>query len=183
MVVLVGDADDIAVLQRARMGQPDAVTALCTAWYPKVLRYMHYRVSPHVAEDLTAEVFVRVLRSLKTQRGSFPAWLFRIAENIVIDHRRSSAVRKQEPMHEQIEQHEDAHCRHDEAVASRMDIETAMIQLSGDQRQLITLKFIEGLANEDVAAIMDRSTGAVRVLQFRALQALRRVLTGQETSP
>ena len=178
----MGDADDIAVLQRVRKGQPDAVAALCTAWYPKVLRYMHYRVSPDVAEDLTAEVFVRVLRSLKTQQGSFPAWLFRIAENIVIDHRRSTAVRKQEVMHEQLEQHEDALRRPDEAVASRMDIENAMGQLSDDQRQLVTLKFLEGLGNEDIAQVMNRSVGAVRILQFRALEALRRILSGQEVA-
>ena len=178
----VGDADDIAVLQRARRGQPDAVTALCTAWYPKVLRYMHYRVSPDMAEDLTAEVFVRVLRSLRNQQGSFPAWLFRIAENIVIDHRRSIAVRKQEPMHEQLKQHEDARRRPDEAVASRMDIENAMGQLSDDQRQLVTLKFLEGLGNEDIAQVMNRSVGAVRILQFRALEALRRILSGQEVA-
>lgn len=168
------------MLDQARAGQPDAVAVVCARWYPNVLRYMRYRVSPDVAEDLAAEVFVRVLRSLKTQQGSFPAWLFRIAENIVIDQRRSSEVRRQEPMHEELQQHEKDLAGFDEAANARMDIETAIVQLSSDQRQLITLKFLEGLGNEEVAQIMDRSVGAVRILQLRAIQALRRILCGQE---
>lgn len=151
-------------------------------WYPKILRYMHYRVAPDLAEDLTADVFVRVFRNLRSQRGSFPAWLFRIAENVVIDHRRSAAVRKQKVMQEPIEQYEDVQPSVDETVAARVDLEAAMDQLSDDQRRLITLKFLEGLGNDDVAQVMNRSVGAVRILQFRALQALRRILSHQEVA-
>lgn len=170
------------MLEQARAGDPDAVASLCTRWYPKVLRYMHYRVGADLAEDLTADVFVRVFRSLPSQRGSFPAWLFRIAENVVIDHRRSTAVRRQKAMKEPIEQQKDTQPPVDEVVAARVDLEAAMGQLSDDQRQLVSLKFLEGLGNEDIADVMNRSVGAVRVLQFRALDALRRILSGQEVA-
>jgi len=144
---------------------------------------MHYRVAADLAEDLTGEVFVRVLRNLGKQRGSFHAWLFRIAERVVIDHRRAAGAKKRTMMNAMTEQHqEQAQDKTDvaETVAARIDLEQAVERLSDDQRQLVTLKFIEGLGNEDVASIMDRSLGAIRVLQFRALSELRDLMAGKE---
>jgi RNA polymerase sigma-70 factor, ECF subfamily len=171
------------LLERARPGDIEALGDLCTRFYPKVLRYMHYRVAADLAEDLTGEVFVRVLRNLAKQRGSFHAWLFRIAERVVTDQRRSAGAKKRTMMTPMTEQHhQQAADKTDvaETVAARVDLEQAIEGLSDDQRQLVTLKFIEGLGNEDVASIMDRSLGAIRVLQFRALSELRSLMAGKE---
>ena len=179
----MNDDELTGLLDRARAGEADALTTLCTRFYSKVLKYMRYRVAVDLAEDLTSEVFVRVLRNLSQQRGSFPAWLFRIAERVVVDHRRAAAAKKRTVLTSMTELHdEQAEDKPDvtETVAARIDLEQAMNKLSDDQRQLVTLKFIEGLGNDDVADIMDRSPGAIRVLQFRALSALRNLLTGKE---
>ena len=173
----------MGLLERARTGEAEALTALCARYYPKVLKYMRYRVAADLAEDLTSEVFVRVLKNLGEQRGSFPAWLFRIAERVVVDHRRAAGAKKRTVMKTMTDQHEhQAEAKTDvaETVAAKIDLEQAIGELSDDQRQLVTLKFIEGLGNDDVSAIMDRSPGAIRVLQFRALSALRGLLAGRE---
>ena len=88
----------MGLLERARTGEAEALTALCARYYPKVLKYMRYRVAADLAEDLTSEVFVRVLKNLGEQRGSFPAWLFRIAERVVVDHRRAAGAKKRTVM-------------------------------------------------------------------------------------
>lgn len=172
-------------LERARSGDAEALAKLCQAVYPRVLRYMRYRVTADMAEDLTSEVFVRVLRNLRQQSGSFHAWLYRIAERVVIDHRREQSASKRTVMTEMTEQHEQQAQQQDDvgqAVANRMDLEQAIDRLSDDQRQLVTLKFIEGLGNEDVAEIMERKPGAIRVLQYRALARLRDLLFPAEVS-
>ena len=179
------DDELAACVERARAGDADAVAVLCQRFYPRVLRYMRYRVAADTAEDLTSEVFVRMLRNLRQQDGSFHAWLYRIAERVVIDHRRQASAKKRQVMTEMTEQHEQQAGSHRDVgreVAARMDLEEAMEQLSDDQRQLVSLKFIEGLGNEDVAAVMGRSPGAIRILQYRALAALRALLAPPEAS-
>ena len=165
--------------REARTGDAEATAQLCGFFYPKVLKYMRYRVDAASAEDLTGEVFVRVLRHISEQRGSFVAWLYRIAANVVVDRSRSKAVRKERALEE-----EQAGTARRDRVSSedsdrRMDIEAAIVRLTEDQRELVTLKFIQGLSNSEVAEITGRSPEAIRGLQFRALSAMRDLL--QET--
>ena len=86
------------LLQKARERDPESLAALCEQFYPRLLKYMHYRVHPSVAEDLAADVLLRVIRSIDRQTGSFVAWLYKIAANVVVDHGRSSRIRREKPM-------------------------------------------------------------------------------------
>ena len=88
--------DEIESLVReAKNLDREALSELCVYFYPRIYRYVFYRVGTRQdAEDITSEVFVRMVRSLNTQKGSFQAWLFRIASNLVIDHYRRSARQK-----------------------------------------------------------------------------------------
>ena len=72
--------DDLdSLLSGARRRSPEALAALCERVYPRVLRYMRYRAGAAHAEDLTEEVFLRVVRSIHRQSGTFEAWLYRSA--------------------------------------------------------------------------------------------------------
>ena len=166
------------VVQRARQRDPQALTALCTSFYPKVLKYMRYRVGPDDAGDLTGEVFVRMIRSIERQNGVFVAWIFKIAACVVADHFRAMDRRREVPMNEQA-----AISLHNgdspaQTVGRKLDLEEAVEQLTDDQSQMVALKFTQGLSTNEVAKIMDRTPGAIRVLQFRALSALREILNG-----
>jgi RNA polymerase sigma-70 factor (ECF subfamily) len=65
-----------------------------------------------------------------------------------------------------------------QTVGRKLDLEKAVEQLTDDQRQMVALKFTQGLSTNEVAEIMDRTPGAIRVLQFRELSALREILDG-----
>ena len=167
-----------SVVQQARQRDPQALTALCNRFYPKMLKYMRYRVAPDDASDLTGEVFVRMIRSIDRQNGVFVAWLFKIAACAVADHFRTIGKRREVLMNEQVAiSLHNADCPA-QTVGRKMDLEDAVEQLTDDQRQLLALKFTQGLSTNEAAEIMDRSAGAIRVLQFRALSTLREILGG-----
>jgi RNA polymerase sigma-70 factor (ECF subfamily) len=162
------------ILEDARLGDPQATAALCMHFYPKVLKYMRYRVDAASAEDLTNEVFLRVLRHLPSQKGSFVAWIYRIAGNAVVDHFRAMAARREEALDGDILMGTGHGEIPSEASDRRMDLKAAISTLTDDQRELVTLKFIQGLSNAEIAEVTGRSPEALRALQFRALMALRR---------
>ena len=170
------------ILDNARRGESEAVATLCAQFYPKIMRYMRYRVGEQAAEDLTGDVFLRVIRNLARQNGSFTAWLYKIAANVVNDHIRELKTRQEIAMDENKPQTEMSASGGSPAqsVGKKLDLEAALGLLTDDQRQLVTLKFVQGLSNDEVAAVLERTPGAVRVLQFRALSALRELLPEYE---
>ncbi len=166
-------------LERARRRDPEALAALCRHFYPKILRYMRYRTTPTNAEDLTGDVFLRVMQHIHRQTGSFPAWLYRIAANVVTDHYRRSSLRQTESLDP--EQHTAAAPGNGpKTVQARMDIEAAMHCLTPEQREFIVLKFVQGLSNAEIAEITGKKLPALRALQFRALTALRAFMQAEE---
>jgi RNA polymerase sigma-70 factor (ECF subfamily) len=169
--------DEAGLLAAARRGEREALAELCARWYPRVLRYMRYRVRADAAEDLTSEVFVRVVRGIGGQTGSFRAWLFAIARNVVTDWLRHKQVAGQVTTDgEAVARQKAATATPAEATARRLDLAAAIEQLTEAQRELVTLKFLEGFDNAEIATLTGRSPEAIRVLQFRALRALRRIL-------
>jgi RNA polymerase sigma-70 factor (ECF subfamily) len=165
----------------AKAHDSTALAELCVQFYPKVYRYVLPRVaSRDDAEDLASEVCVRVVESLPRQRGLFAAWVFRIAKNIVTDYHRRRAVRQEEAL-------SDTHVatlagpdgKAEEALV-RDELEDAIRKLTAEQQEVVRLRFFEGFDATDIAAIQNRSVGAVRALQFRALNALRDHLTADD---
>ncbi|MBE0559150.1 MAG: hypothetical protein IH628_18120, partial [Proteobacteria bacterium] len=75
------------VVDAARHGDAGALAQICERLYPRIHRYLSYKVyDPRDAEDLAGEVFVRMLGAIREQKGSLEAWLFRIAGNVLTDH-------------------------------------------------------------------------------------------------
>lgn len=167
-----------AHVEGARRGEPESLAALWEHFHPRILTYMYYRVGPAWAEDLAGEVFLRVVGHIGTQRGRFVAWLYRIARNVVIDYRRrrSRRERREVSMREPVVQSLPGGQDPAETTARRADLEAAIAQLTEQQRELVVLKFVQGLSNEEIGEVTGRSPGAVRGLQFRALKALREMV-------
>jgi len=166
---------------RAQTGDPDALTQLHAEHAERVYRYFVGRLGgrAELAEDLTAEVFLRMLQRLGRYeyRGlPFSAWLFRIAHNLLIDHIRTqprvpllpldAAQRTPAPLGE-------AAFRR---VDSKWDLAQALAQLTATQRQVVELRFVAGLSVADAAAVVGKTEDAVKKLQARGLLALRKVL-------
>lgn len=164
------------LVESARHADPAALAQLCEHFHPKIYRYMLYRVSrPEDAEDLAAEVCVRALSSLPKQRGFFPAWIFRIAANLLTDARRRSRVRQEVEMSEELAGSLVDPTPGLENVELGLQLERAVEKLSPEQREVIRLRFIEGYDAKEISQIQGRSVEAVRAMQYRALEALRQM--------
>lgn len=168
------------VLERARQLEETALSAVVRESYPFVFRYLYYRsVTREDAEDLTSEVFVRVVSSIKGQKGYFPAWLIRIAKNLLTDYYRKRGRSRETSLEEIEEPFSDSNKDTKESLHPD-DLRKMLDFLTDEQKEVIILRFIEGNTNEEVAKIMNKSVGAIKALQFRALTALREILKKEE---
>ncbi len=165
------------MVEAARNGDAGALAVICETLYPRIYRYLFYKVADvRDAEDLAGEVFVRMLEAIPGQTGNLEAWLFRIAGNVLTDHYRKRAVRSGEmELPEEIPGGNDP----ETVVQQKLDadrLRKGLQVLTEEQRETVILRFVMGYENDEVAAMMGRSAGAVRALQFRALVALKGTL-------
>jgi RNA polymerase sigma-70 factor (ECF subfamily) len=180
----VGDADVIELVEQAKLGEPEAFASLYDRYVDRVYRFILYRVSGDsaLAEDITSEVFVRALRKIKTftwQGRDVGAWLLTIARNLVLDHFKSGKFRLEmtgadpgEGSHDEIVDPEDQAL----SRVSQADLYRAIRQLGNEQQEVIYWRFLQGYSVAEAAAAMDKSEGAIKALQYRAVKALYRLV-------
>jgi RNA polymerase sigma-70 factor (ECF subfamily) len=162
----------------------DAFGELYDLFVERVYRYLYFRTGSHPeAEDLTEQVFLKAWEAIgryRWQGRPFLAWLYRLAHNAHIDH-----VRAQKPttsLNSDDRPLELASSSAAVELTRALDADLlarALGELTPDQQQVIVMKFLEGLDNEQIAQSMDKREGAIRALQMRALMSLRRVLEHQ----
>ena len=150
----------------------------------EIFRYLYYRVGDkQVAEDLTSEVFVRMIRSIQEYRSknaSIEAWLYQIARNLAIDHFRKMRVRDHVSLEDNLMDDKESV---DETIENNLTSDTlvkALALLNDDQREVIVLRFVNSLPIAQVAQLMHKSEDAIKGLQRRGLTALRETLTEWE---
>lgn len=175
--------NDKELVEKAQAGNVDAFGILYERHAPAVFRYLYAHLPDRLdAEDLTGEVFLKTWQSLPGyhQRGTpFLAFLFRIAHNALIDHYRRARQRDQRSMAELEEVLKDANPGPAEVTSARLEHQellAVMSRLHEDYQTVLVLRFLSELSPEETAQVMQRSPGSVRVLQHRALQALRKQL-------
>jgi RNA polymerase sigma-70 factor, ECF subfamily len=178
---LPGEAD---LVQKAKSGDEEAFTRLYDGYVERLYRFIYFRVSDDVAtEDLVSQVFLKAWQNLERYRigGSpFIAWLYAIARNLVIDHYRSK--RDILPLEEAAALPSDLQSP-DEEVQLHFDLEAmrdALQFLTGDQQQVLILKYIAGLRNREIARMMGKQEGTIRGLQMRGLQTLAKYMKHKE---
>lgn len=171
-------------LERARRGDGEAIGELYRRYAHAVYRYVYYRLGDaERAEDVTADVFVRALEALPRfrERGlPFSAWLYRVAAARVADDFRRKRRRPAEPL--PLEMAESA-AGPEEVAEERWraeQLQRLVRCLPEVQQQVLILRFVERLSHAEVARIIGRSEGAVRVIQYRALRELRRLLEQED---
>jgi RNA polymerase sigma-70 factor, ECF subfamily len=163
-------------IKRAQNGDANAMSELYEQFKPSVYRYLYFRSEgQQVAEELTTEVFIRVIESLpryKIKSTPFQAWLFRIARNLVIDHYRRSKTRQHLMLDENMAGTKEWT---ESIVEHRLDLEElqqALRKLSPDQCDVIVMRFLADMPISQVAQALKKSQGAVKMLQARALKSL-----------
>ena len=164
---------------RAQRGDRAALEELYLLHFDRIYSYLHLSVgNRHDAEDLTTQTFLRMLEAIgrfRWQAAPFSAWLFRIAHNLAMDHFR--ARRRVQP-EEEVPEPPGAEELSAEDQALDSLGQAGMLELieglSAEQRQVLTLKFLFGFANGEVAGILGKTEGAVKSLQHRALASLQK---------
>ena len=164
---------------------PDAFGELYDRYAPKIYRYVYFKVATITeAEDLTAEVFLKTWEYVQRHAENpekrienFRAFIYRLARNAVVDYyrqKREASILSDEAMLERVPAPEEVSAAAQVALASDMvTVENALKGLKDEYRELLILKYIEGYATHEIAQILEKQKGAVRVAIHRALHALR----------
>jgi RNA polymerase sigma-70 factor (ECF subfamily) len=180
----MAEAASNELITRAQSGNPEACGALYTRYHQAIYRYLYYRTGdPHIAEDLTSEVFLKMVQALpryRIQSVPFQAWLFQIARNLAIDYYRRSSARPTTSLDEsQVSQTPDIDSTIDFRLTSA-SLSDCLSRIGEVQRDVLLLRFIDDLSIADTASILHKTEDSIKGLQRRALEALRNLLDRHE---
>lgn len=184
-VFTMSDSDTLQqLIKRAKQGDTQAVSQLYQMYAARIYRYVAYRVGAAAdAEDLTAEVFVRMVKSLPLYKDTgkpFEAWLYRIASARVADFHRKRSRRMVADLTDNMIDHQP---QPEESLLKKQEItelRQALQALSRDEQQVLILRFVEHKSHQDVADIINKSVSAVKSLQHRALLRLATLLGSKD---
>jgi RNA polymerase sigma-70 factor, ECF subfamily len=174
-------ANERQLVLQAQDGNSEAFGQLYDAYMERIYRFVYFRVEDQqTAEDITSQVFLKAWSNLdrfQFSRTPYLAWLYTIAHNAVIDHYRTRKVttalddvQLSQPDHSELVENEI------DLTVEMKSVKTALQALTDDQQKVLTLKFIEGMSNNEIARHLGKREGAIRALQMRGLQALAKQL-------
>jgi RNA polymerase sigma-70 factor, ECF subfamily len=176
------DPEVIGLVDRAKAGDAAAFADLYDRYVDQVFAYVYRRVGHRqLAEDLVGDVFLRAYRRLSTfewQGVDLGAWIITIARNRVHDHFKSARFRLERTTDEVRDEPPTGHASSDdpERVTMGRDLARSLGQalerLKPEHREVIELRFIHDLSVAETAAVLERSVGATKALQYRALRSL-----------
>lgn len=176
-----------STIAQAREGSPQAIRELYDAYADPVRRYCYVRLGDiEAAQDCVQEVFVCIWKGVKTfeYRGelSFTAWLYTIANNVLVSFIRKRKRTQQVPLTPELNLTDPKTYDTARTITDRLALRHAISQLTAEQQQVITLKFFVGLSNLEIAAAVNRTEGAVKALQHRAINRLQQLLANDRSS-
>lgn len=164
------------LITQAQKGDEEAVTLLYETHVDAIYQYICYRVdSKSTAEDLTSEVFLRMVRGLaryQDQGVPFRAWLFRIAANLLIDYYRQRKKGSDILLSDEYESDDTDPFDRLAQSEDHQQLHLAIRALPETYQDLLLLRFVENLPHAEIARIMNKSADALRAMQHRALKAL-----------
>ena len=175
----------VDLIKRLRAGDETALRELYAAFGQRLYAYaLRLLGDAHQAEECVADTFDRFLQAIKAGKGPdhyLQAYLYRIAHNWVTDQYRRSPPPPLDLEDQAVQSAASVSEVEDDCIA-REQVRAAMHHLTPEQRQVMMLKYVEGWENEAIAEAMSKPVGAIKALQHRALDALRRLLPAPEMS-
>lgn len=181
--------EEMEVIERAKR-EPEAFGLLYEKYINRIYNYVFFRVgSVQDAEDLTTRVFMKALDSIGKYHDMglpFSAWLYRIAHNLVANYHRDNSRGKEISVDEMLLPPPQLRTDHPESSAMRRESINQMLayinDLNPDKRELIMLKFVHKLSNEEIAIALGRTEGAIKSLYHRTLLELRDRMARDESA-
>ncbi len=176
------------LVDAAKAGDQVALSELYRTYFPRLYRYILARTgNTYDAEDLTEEVFMRVLEAIKRfqhREAPFSAWLFRIAHNAVISQRRKETARgRSSQLNDGMPVDSEGPEELVERRVALSEVMQAAKSLPDAQRQVISLRFAAGLTVAETARAMGKGEGNVKVIQHKAIAKLREMMGQPKKRP
>jgi RNA polymerase sigma-70 factor (ECF subfamily) len=172
--------DEAQLIRRAKQGDEAAFAEIFTRHHDAVYTYLLYRVNDvQVAEDLTGEVFLRLVARIDrfTYRGRpILAWLYTVARNLMVDHQRKNVQASVLELEDRWVSSDPSPPEVAERGLTRECLTRSLKHLTEEQQRVIVHRLIEGRSNAEVASLLGKTEGAVKSLQHRALASLRRAV-------
>jgi RNA polymerase sigma-70 factor (ECF subfamily) len=181
LIILPDIPAEDRLLTLARSGDQDAMMRIYESYFPPIYNFIRLRVGdPALAEDLASDVFVKLVSAVRGRsapRHSLRGWLFRVARNQIHDHFGRARQITTEALEEWVpasgdEEPEVRFLRAVDAERAR----SALRRLPNEQQEVLILRFGQQLSLQETADIMGKNVGAVKSLQFRAVNTLRQAL-------
>ena len=179
--------DELRLIELSQRGDSEAFAHLYDHYVERIYRYVYFRVADRdLAEDITSQIFIKMWEKLPTYRigqSTINAWLYRIAHNAVVDYYRSmkAVVPLEEINSREIGRDDET----EENLDRQMKMEklrAALQELTDGQREVLILRFIDGLTVREIARQLGKRQGAVRALTMRGLRELSRSPSLQNVS-
>jgi RNA polymerase sigma-70 factor, ECF subfamily len=160
-------------------GDHEAFSKLYDIFADHVYKYVYYRVKSDDAQDIVEIVFLKIWENINKynpKKGIFASWVFRIAHNLIIDHYRSFKDKEYEELKIDIPTYDREHnpIKSTEKALNNVYLKRAISKLKVAYRDIIVYKFINEFSNFEIAELMGKSEGSLRILQHRALKALQK---------
>lgn len=181
-----GKLGEKLILARLKNKDKKAFSQAYDLYIDKIYRFIYFKIGDRAeAEDLTSAVFLKTWNHIQqksiTDEKTLPALIYKIARNVVIDHLRSS-VRLEESINnpggearEIVDEKQDIK-RLVEFSSDLMIVQEKLLELKDEHREVIVLRFIDEFSISEIAEILDKSKGNVRIILYRALGALRELI-------
>jgi RNA polymerase sigma-70 factor (ECF subfamily) len=168
-----------SLVLRVQKGDKDAFSDLYDLFVDPIYRYVFFRVNKDDAEDLIEQVFLKVWENIgkykNTKESRFSSWVFRIAHNLVIDYYRNNKIKDVFELDLDIPTFDREHnpLLKTEDKLNVILLRKALNKLKKNYREFLILKFINELSNKEIADLLDKTEGGLRILQLRSLRALK----------
>lgn len=174
---------DRELIKHVKNGNNGAFAEIYDKYVDQIYKYIYFKVgSREDCEDITEQVFLNAFEKInqfKFNGPPFIAWLYKIAQNLVVDHYRKKNKVIEFPL-EKIVLPTSSKDNPENIYWGNLTMEglyQALSNIRDEQREVIILRFIEGLSTAEVAEVMSKSSGAIRALQYRALKSLNKILS------
>ena len=178
--------DELILLNRARALDEDALTEIHNQYYGAVYRYISFRINDaHTVEDLTSEVFTRFLSALQDRhapQNTIRGWLYGTASHVVKEQYRKQKREQLAPLDESVPSQVMGPEQGVEKTMTFEELRDAMSDLTEDQQHVLALRFGQSMPIREVAKLINKSEGSVKMLQVRAIAALTRQMSEAEVS-
>jgi len=172
------------IVEKARKFDKEAFSMIYNSYYNRIFRYAYFKIgSQEDAEDITQNTFIAALKSIanfrwKTSDEDFTAWLFSLAHNNYVDYYRKNKINKTKPF-EDLQENKSEFDELIQKIGNIDLLKQAINKIKHNQRQVVILRYINDMPISQTAMLMNKTEGAIKLLQLRALASLKKILGGE----